>query len=503
MKAVSAQAMAELEKKAYQQGCCERDFMENAGRGVAQAVEQYVDQHRLERRVHLLCGKGNNGGDAFVAGCHLLERGFRVKAIQLNPLDTCSPLCRENGKRFLAKNGEISQTFDFSTTSGILLDGLFGTGFKGSVRSPYSTLIDAANQSKLPILSIDIPSGLDGTTGSVEGGVIHASETIFLGLPKTGFFLNHGWNVVGKLHGVNFGLPNSIIEETSAEFKLLTDGNMAALLPPLVRDRHKYQAGDVVGLAGSPSMPGAALLSTLSAFRGGSGMVKLLHPIGMEAQLAASPYELIKIPYSDEEKEKIISLINQAGGSFIGPGLGRSQAIADLLQRVVPSLDIPCVLDADALSLFAAHPFKLPAQTVFTPHLGEMQTLFGSKERLVRDGNLLKRCQQYVEEKNVTLILKGAPTFIFHPGELPSANPTGDPGMATAGSGDVLTGLLASLLSQGIERHAATCLAVYLHGLAGEFAAKARKGSRGMIASDLISHFDDAYASLHAFNPVT
>lgn len=496
MKVVSAQAMAELEKQAYQQGCCERDFMENAGRGLAQATEQYIDTHHLEREVHLLCGKGNNGGDAFVAGCYLIERGFHVKAIQLTPLGECSPLCQENGKRFLAKNGKISQTFDFPSYSGVLLDGLFGTGFKGSVRSPYSGLIEAANQSKLPILAIDVPSGLNGTTGLCEGAVIHAAETLFLELPKAGFFLDKGWNAVGKLRYINFGLRNSIIEEASAEFEILTQESMASLTPPVVRDRYKYEAGYVVGLAGSPSMPGAALLSTLAAFRGGSGMVKLLHPAGMEAQLAASPYELIKIPYLNEEKEKIITLMNQAGASFIGPGLGRSETILELLQGVVPFLNKPCVLDADALTLFAANPFKLPAHTLFTPHMGEMQTLFGSEERLMRDESLLARCQQYAEEKNVTLILKGAPTFIFHPGKLPSVNPTGDPGMATAGSGDVLTGLLASLLSQGVEPHNAARLAVFLHGLAGELAAKARRGSRGMIAGDLITHFDEAYASL-------
>lgn len=271
---------------------------------------------------------------------------------------------------------------------------------------------------------------------------------------------------------------------------------MARLLPPIKRNRNKYQAGYVIGLAGSLTMPGAALLSSLAAFRAGSGMVRLLYPKGMEAELSSSPYELIKIPYTYNQSQDVSQLMQKAAATFVGPGLGRTEQTQHLLQNILPSLQNPCVIDADALTLFADQAFQLPSEAILTPHTGEMQTLLKSGSRLVLNFELLKTCQRYAEEHNITLILKGAPTFIFHPQSVIFANPTGDPGMATAGSGDVLTGLIASLLSQGLSCHHAAMLGVYLHGLAGQFAAKHRKTSYGVMATDLITHFGTAYASL-------
>ena len=496
MKVLSAKAMSALEAQAYQQGFKDQDFMEQAGRGISLAAHAFVQKHRLHPKVWLLCGKGNNGGDAFVAGCYLLDKGYLVIAIQLDEWDVCSPLCRQNGRRFLAQGGVILKLIESFGSFGIILDGLFGTGFKGKVEEPYAPLIEKANQSGLPILAIDIPSGLNGTTGQMEGSVIQADETLFLGLPKTGFFLQNGWNVVGKLRGVDFGMPAELIEQAAADFETIDRKQAACLLPPIQRNRHKYQAGYVIGLAGSPTMPGAALLSCLAALRGGSGMVRLLYPYGMEAELSASPYELIKIPYTYDKPQEISQLMQKATSVFIGPGLGRSDQIRQLLQAVLSSLEIPCVLDADALTLFAEKSFPLPSQTILTPHLGEMQRLLHSPSRLILTSELLRTCQQFVEEHCITLILKGAPTFIFQPQKPIFVNTRGDPGMATAGSGDVLTGLLASLLSQGLNCHQAALLGVYLHALSGELAAKQRQTSYGVIASDLIHHFAAGYLFL-------
>lgn len=492
MKVLSAKAMAELEARTYQLGYQDRDFMEKAGQNIAHATHAFIQQHQLSHQIWLLCGKGNNGGDAFVAGCYLLEQDYQVTAIQLESLNQCSPLCQQNGHRFLNQGGKILSQIDHFST-GVILDGLFGTGFRGELQPPYVALVQAANQSELPILAIDIPSGLNGSTGQIEGPVIQATETIFLGLPKTGFFLQEGWNVVGKLRYTDFGLPSSLIEQAPASFELLTLSKAASLLPAIKRNRHKYQAGYVMGLAGSPTMPGAGLLSSLAAFRGGSGMVRLLYPKGMEAELSSSPYELIKIPYTYDHPEEISQLLQKAGSTFIGPGLGRSEQAQQLLHAIMPHLEKPCVIDADALTLYANQAFELPKQAILTPHTGEMQTLLHASSKLNLNLELLQTCQQYAETHNITLILKGAPTFIFHPHQPIFVNPTGDPGMATAGSGDVLTGLLASLLSQGLSCHEAALLGVYLHGLAGECAAQERQVSYGMMATDLIAHFATAY----------
>lgn len=496
MKIISAHTMADLEACAYKQGFKENDFMENAGRGIALAAHQFIQQEGLSRRIWLLCGKGNNGGDAFVAGCYLLEQGYHVTAIQLDPPDQCSPLCQHNRRRFVDKKGGLIHHIESFRSEGVILDGIFGTGFKGEVTYPHNALIDAANQSQLPILAIDIPSGLNGTTGQVGKSVIHATQTLFLGLPKTGFFLSDGWNVVGQLEGIDFGLPSALIENFQTDVALLTKDFITSLLPPIRRNRHKYQAGHVIGLAGSPKMPGAALLASLAAFRGGSGIVRLLYPQGMEAALAASPYELIKVPYVYEHVEEVISLMQKGAATFVGPGLGINDQVQQLLQKILPFLNKPCVVDADAITLFAKNAFKLPCQAILTPHRGEMQALLQSSSALILNMDLLHTCQTYAEQHDITLILKGAPTFIFHPHQPIYVNPTGDPGMATAGSGDVLTGLLAALLSQGLERHHAALLGVYLHGLAGEWAKKERGTSYGMMASDLIGQFGAVFRFL-------
>lgn len=496
MKVVSAKQMAEIEGRAYKQGSSEHDFMENAGLGVAVATHDFITRNKIAPIVWLLCGKGNNAGDAFVAGRYLLEQGYTVKAIQFESLDQCSPLCQQNGKLFLERKGELTNKITDFGSEGLLLDGIFGTGFKGKVEDPYASLIQKANTSGLPILAIDIPSGLNGTTGEIEGVVIQATETIFLGLPKIGFFLENAWNVVGKLRYVNFGLPQSLIDDAPAEFHLMTKDLVSQLLPSIQRNRHKYQAGYVIGLASSLTMPGAGLLSCLAAFRTGSGMVRLLYPSGMEAELSASPYELIKIPYTYENPETVKELMQKASATFVGPGLGRSESTKQLLQETIPFLEKPCVIDADALTFYAEGAFDLPPHPLLTPHTGEMQKLLNSAKISHPSLDLLHTCQKYAEDRQTTLILKGAPTFIFHPNSPIYVNPTGDPGMATAGSGDVLTGILASLLSQGLDCHQGALLGVYLHGLSGEFAAQNRGSSYGIIASDLIDHLGSAFADI-------
>lgn len=486
MKVVVPKEMAACEAKAYADGYSEEAFMEQAGIGIAGRVHEFIEKDRLEKVVTLLCGKGNNSGDAYVAGCHLLQKGYRVFAIQISPVEQSSPLCKKNHRRFLDATGQMC-----GDLQGLLLDGLFGTGFHGSLEEPFASLVTRANQSKLPIIAIDIPSGLNGETGEVSGPAIQAVETIYLGVPKTGFFLGEGWNLVGKLCGVDFGLKQSYLDQAKSPFEMVT----GATLPPVKRNRHKYETGHVVGLAGSPGMPGAALLASSATLKGGAGIIHLLHPDGMQAELSNSLYEVIKIPYTSSEL--VIEKINQAKAAFIGPGLGRTPETRALLKKVLASLTVPSVIDADALTLIAEDHLPLPNRAILTPHHGEMARLFDpanpQKSRLNSD--LIERCRSYAEKNNITLVLKGGPTFIFHPQKPTLVNPTGGPGMAKAGSGDVLTGLIAALLAQGAEPYEAATTGVYLHGLAGEDAEK-EKTAYGMIASDIIAHFPAAYKSL-------
>lgn len=499
MKTVSPEEMTHLESLAYRDGASESDFMEEAGSGVALVVHEYADKFQLQRQVVLLCGKGNNAGDAYVAGIHLIHLEYEVLALQIAPIETCSQLCKNNHHRFLQEGGRVREVNHHDDLAfpmhGIIVDGIFGTGFKGQVQEPYASVIHAANNSHLPVIAVDIPSGLNGETGEVESVAIVATETAFLGLPKTGFFLKDGWNHVGKLRYVDFGLPHNYIEEAEAELIMLNKELLVHFMPPIVRNRHKYQAGYVVGLAGSPLMPGAALLSSLSALRGGAGMMRLLYPAGAEVELSNAPYELIKMPYKPKEYDLAIETLNKASATFIGPGLGRTPEVKSLLKKVLPKLTKPCVIDADALYFLGEEEIQLPEHTILTPHLGELLKITKQEAPKGIDQPFLNSLQKFANEKRVTLVLKGGPTFIFHPDEPIIVSPAGDPGMATAGSGDVLTGLLAALLAQGMPTNQAAALGVYIHGLAGEHAAQ-EMTSYCMTASDIIYYFPEGFRLL-------
>ena len=497
MKVVTPQQMSDLESQAYRDGASESDFMEEAGSGIALLVHDLAEERSVDRQIILLCGKGNNAGDAYVAGVHLRHLDYEVTAYQLFSIDECSNLCKQNSFRFLTDGGQIKELPNLEAftlpSSGIIIDGIFGTGFHGSVPESISEFIKKANESNLPIVAVDIPSGLNGETGVVESEAIVATLTGFLGLPKLGFFLRDGWNHVGKLIHVDYGLPQQYAEEVDSEISIFSTQVIDPLWPTMKRNRHKYQAGLVVGLAGSPNMAGAAMLSSIAALHGGAGIVRLLYPEAMRNDLVASPYEIIKIPYKPEQPTNVLELLQSANATFIGPGLGLSSEVRDLLRAVIPNLTVPSVIDADALTIIAEENVKLSEHLVLTPHLGEMKRLLHISD-FVLDLDFLHTCKKFAEEKNVTLVLKGAPTFIFHPGETIFACPHGDPGMATAGSGDVLTGLIAALLAQGLTTHHAAILGVYLHALAGEYAAE-DLSSYFITASDILDFLPDAFLS--------
>ena len=496
MKVVSSKGMAAIEGSAYNAGSSEGAFMEAAGRGVAAVVTGYLERHRITHDVVLICGKGNNGGDAYVAGCYLMDAGIRVHAFQVGMWEVCSPLCQQNGRRFEERGGRVICDAVASTLAfpvdGVIVDALLGTGMRGAPRAPYDGIIAAANDAQLPIIAVDIPSGLNGDTGETEGEMIQASMTIFLGLPKLGFFLGEGWNCVGSLSAVDFGLPHEQIAAAPAAMMMTTQEKFHRLLPPIKRNRHKYEAGYVVGLAGSPGMPGAANLAAAAALRAGAGIVRLLHPRGMEAELAASLFELIKTGYDYGEVDAIAEVMNRAAAVFIGPGIGVTEATRKLLRRLLPQLQVPTLLDADALTIVAEEEvISLPKVTLLTPHIGEMRRLLAA-DRFSLTQAAINRCHTYAEEKGVTLLLKGGPTCIFSPGRTPVVNPTGSPGMATAGSGDVLTGVITALLAQGLSPFDAAAAGAYLHGVAGELATE-EKTAYCMTASDLIAHFPQVF----------
>lgn len=500
MKIVTSSQMAEIEALAYKDGASQLEFMEEAGGGVAQVVMDFVERNGLSRQVVLLCAKGNNSGDAYVAGCELLDNDYGVLALQTAPIDTCSELCKQQYQLFLEAGGQVREIMSEEDLvlplNGVVVDGLFGTGFQGQLREPYASIVKTLNRSRIPVISVDIPSGLNGETGVVEGEAVIATETAFLGLPKRGFFLGDGWNHTGKLRYIDFGLGYEYIDQVETPLQMVTREMLAPHLPNLIRNRHKYQTGYVVGVAGSPGMAGAALLACWSAIAGGAGIVRLMHPPGMEMELTTSPYELIKTSFHNASD--ILKQMPRAKALFIGPGMGVTEASRKLLNELMPQINCPCVVDADALTLFAEKPFILPSQTIFTPHHGEMARLLNKPAPDSIDLDFLQLCNSYAKEKGITLVLKGGPTFIMNGKDRIYVNPLGDPGMATAGSGDVLTGLIGSLLAQEVAPLQAAQMGVFIHSWAGELAAGLLT-SYCMTASDIVDQYPRAYLSLQNY----
>lgn len=463
MKIVRASELARLEKQAEAEGASEEAFMEVAATAVAEEVALFQEERQLEHTATLLIGKGNNGADAYLAGVHLLEWGFSVQAITICSLEEASPLHQKQATHFLEAGGQIFALEEGKELQGILVDGLLGAGFKGEIRSPLKEWIQKINEARLPLVSVDIPSGVNGDTGEVSTAII-ADVTVCLGLAKEGLFLEEGGNCAGHIIVRDFGLPAKQVEQAESTFTLW-DGVFPEL-PRIKRNRHKYEAGYVVGLSGSSQFVGAPKLSGMAALSSGAGIVRIFH----EGTIEPYPAELI---FTSFDKESWEQELRRARAVFVGPGSGLIE------KKLIESVQVPCVLDADALQPGV----NFPKGSILTPHRGEALRLL--EKDYLNDRALWEHCQQFVDEKECVFLLKGAPNVLFVKGKKPLVIARGDPGMATAGSGDVLTGVIASFLAQGMEREEAALLGVLVHALAGEAVAR-EKGSYGLVAHDLI-----------------
>jgi len=488
-KVVLALEMSRVEKLEFNKDPTnEEAFMINAGTSIAQIVDQFISTNNLKKHCVLFIGKGNNGGDAYVCGSILLKKGYTVDVIQAFPLEQCSALNQKMGKEFFSHN-KSKILKDHLPDKGLIIDGLLGTGFKGKVEEPLATIIDKINSSSLPVISIDIPSGVDGNTGQVATKAVIADLTIFLGMAKTGFFIASGYNHVQKLAYADFGLGKEYIEEANEDFFLLDENALKECLPKIPFTRHKYQAGYVLAFTGSSGMRGAACLSSLSALRTGSGMIRLFVPENLQMHL---PLEVV---CSDRDQTIFFEEAKRAKVAYLGPGIGRDEKTKKFLQTLLEKIELPCVIDADALFLIGKHDLTIPKNSILTPHRKEMATLLGQETSDLDEKVFFEKCQAYVEKHNAVLVLKGAPTFIFQSEHKPLVIPKGDPGMATAGTGDVLTGIIASFVSQGLFPFHAAVLGATVHGICGEIAAK-EKTSYSVIASDLIEKIPEALAYL-------
>ncbi|MDP1607847.1 MAG: NAD(P)H-hydrate dehydratase [Chlamydiales bacterium] len=468
---LTAQETASLEEMAVAGGYSREALMQQAARRVADIAQKYTNQ---QEKILLFVGKGNKGGDALAAGAFLLQEGFSVEAFCLYSSKDSSPLNQQMRRFFEEKGGRVFSDDVEMNFYGLIIDGLLGTGFRGTLSPDLAAWIQRINSSDNPCIAIDLPSGLNGTTGEGADEAIQATATVALGCAKSGFFLRNGWNCVGKLYVEDIGFPSVYLQKAKIFAELCHPTVLK--LPHLVRNRHKYQAGYVVGYGGSKQFSGAPKLSSLAALRSGAGMIRLFHPD--DAEMEHSFFELIHTVWDEAAWNHELT---RASSVFVGPGLGRIPNMKEWLIKHLAHVDVPCVLDADAL---IPDPSSWPKQVVLTPHRGEVLPLISCKEA-PSDEELFIKCQALSDRTGAVIVLKGGPSFIFGPKRTPLVIPYGDPGMATAGSGDVLTGMIAAFLAQGLSCWDGAVLGATLHALAGERAAK-KKSSYALIASDLI-----------------
>jgi len=501
---VGAEAMRALDRHTIEKlGIPGELLMECAGRLVAALAEAELPPGR---RVFVLCGPGNNGGDGLVAARHLHLRGVPVTGVlaadparlrgdaarNLERAERCGvPFA---GPRWRAEPGDV------------LVDALFGTGLARPLEGEAAAAVRRilARRPHCFVLSVDLPSGLDADTGQPLGACVQADLTVTLGLPKLGLALEPGRSLAGRVLVGRIGIADEA-PGVAIRASLLTRRSAGALLPLRPADGHKGDFGHVLVAAGSRGKVGAAALTAEAAARAGAGLVTVACPAGANTILQVRCREAMTAPLAESAKgelapeaaEPLLALARERDVLALGPGIGRGAAPRELVRLVVPRVSVPLVLDADGLFAFAGDPEALracSAPRVLTPHPGEAGTLLGMKAAEI-NRDRVSAALRLAERSGSVVVLKGAATVIAEPGGRVRVNPTGGPVLATGGTGDVLTGVIAALLGQGLEPFDAASLGSFLHGAAGDRLSKTT-GSAGALAGEIARQLPTTAAAL-------
>jgi NAD(P)H-hydrate epimerase len=516
MRVLNTRQMREADRRTIEDvGIASIVLMENAGRQVVAAIESAFD--RLdERRVAVLCGRGNNGGDGFVVARVLVERGVDTSVYLVAQSADVKGDARTNLGILLALGVDVVELADPSAWelhgtdvigADLVVDALFGTGLKAPLGGLVETIVADLNASATPVVAVDLPSGLSADTPAVPGPAVDATMTVTLGAPKVPLVLPPAEAFAGNLVIADIGIPERVIADLDGPWlDLLTQDAMRRLIEPRAPDSHKGEYGRVLVVAGSPGKTGAAHLTASAALRSGAGLVTVATPASCQAIVAALGAEYMTLALAADGDGLTAAhaldtlLAFDADVIAIGPGLGRSAEITALVQGLVAQAGVPLVLDADALNAFAGDADRLVGRDgvdiIITPHAGEMARLSGMSIDDVQ-ANRLDVARDFAVTHRVHVVLKGHRTIVASPDGRTSINLTGNPGMATAGAGDVLTGMVAAWFGQLLDADAATRLAVYLHGFAGDL-AEADEGEASVIAGDIVARIGDAILELTA-----
>jgi NAD(P)H-hydrate epimerase len=479
-------------------------LMENAGRGAAEIVDHRYS-HLKPGMVLVVAGRGNNGGDGYVMARHLENRGWQVQTLILAPRSVIQGDADINLRILENSNHELcyatneDEVHDALSRSGdavVVVDAIFGNGLNSEVRGHYCYAIAQLNALGLPIVAVDVPSGVDATTGAILGSAINADCSISFAVAKLGQVSYPAQRCGGELFVVDIGMPKAVQNEISDQYVLVDAQQACDLLPARAVDGHKGSYGHVLVAAGSVGKSGAAQMCTAACLRSGCGLATLATSAEVQAVVATAVPEIMTVAVAAE----LGSLSSAAGAELsvlwqdksavaIGPGLGQNEQIKQLLAEVLRRCPLPMVIDADGLNVLPEQLEVLrqrPAgMTVITPHPGEMARLTGLSIAHIQN-NRCEVASQFSQQWQVVVVLKGAGSVVAAADGRTWINSTGNSGMASGGMGDVLTGVIAGWLSQGLDTFSAAVLGVYLHGQAADRCA-VEHGSVGYLATDLLA----------------
>jgi hydroxyethylthiazole kinase-like uncharacterized protein yjeF len=514
MRILTAGQMREAERRTVEDvGIPARVLMENAGRQVAAAIENAFEELDV-MRVSVLSGRGNNGGDGFVVARVLVERGVETHVYLIGSVEQVQSEARANLDSLRALDIDVVEIADLAAwelmaasvlAADLVVDALYGTGFHGTVSGLIESVIADVNASSCPVVAVDLPSGLSADSPVVDGAAIEATLTIALGAPKLSLVMPPAERHAGALLVADIGIPGRVIEQLEApRVELITADGLRPLVAARPSDSHKGSYGRILIVAGSTGRTGAAILAGRAALRSGAGLVTVATPHSCLPVVAGGAVEYMTISLPETGTGQLsaeaidLVLAHRADVIAVGPGLGTDPGTVLFVQQLVERSGVPLVLDADALNAFVDVLERLNGRTdvpvMVTPHPGEMARLLGTSVARVQSDRLAAAVGLAISRR-LHVVLKGHRTIAVDPDGSAAINLTGNPGMATAGSGDVLAGVLAAWYAQLQDPAAACRLAVYLHGAAGDLAQQDR-GEQALVAGDIISHLGDAVQDL-------
>ncbi len=511
---VTASEMAQLDKKTIEEiGIPGIVLMENAGRGAADFFQQVVPE-LLNGRISVVAGCGNNGGDGFVLARLFHDQGAAVRVVCLRPPEKIKGDALINF-RILSKlsvpvfvwdeTKSFDDQFKWIKETDAIVDAILGTGLNSEVRGLFRKIIDAVNELKLPVLAVDLPSGLDASTGKILGTAIRAKATATFGLPKIGQLVDPGDEYAGILKVVDIGIPKLVLESNNLRRYWLEEDDLSSWLSARNSATHKGQAGHVVVLSGSRGKTGAATLICEGAAHVGAGLVTLFIPASLNPIVEIKLTEMMTLPIAETKDQspadaalpEILNFLEGKQALAMGPGISLHPDTQALVKGLLPKVPCPMVLDADALTILADH-LELLNETkqplILTPHPGEMARLIHGSVQEVQQ-NRLEIAAEFSQKHAVTLVLKGHRSVIAAPDGRLAINSSGNPAMASGGMGDTLTGMIAGFLGQGFEPFKAACLGVFVHGAAADRRI-AKVASRGLLASQILNEIPHVIGNL-------